>query len=135
VIDIPAKQYEVFWRHSPKTLLGTTEFGGWVLAAARLPAEQAKKADETSEKFWPELASAFQVYCTQDVTVTFRSGRLTLPDTVKVFFDGINNYHLFITSFERSEVRIYPIKVWLEEWARVTDPAHNLRDNLRLISV
>ena len=117
-IEIPPKQYDVFWRHSPKTLVGRTEFGGWVLAAAKLPTDDARKAAETAKQFWPDLASIFPVYCTQDFPVTLKRGKLTLPDDVKMFFDSIGNYHVFITSFDRSEIRVYPLKVWLEEWAR-----------------
>jgi len=95
-----------FWKHSPKTLLGQTEFGGWVLWSSKLTAEGSGKAAETSRKFWPHLASVFPVYCAEDFSATLEQGKITLPDTVKMFFDSIGNYHLFITSFDRSEIRI-----------------------------
>ena len=118
-LDIPERQYNVFWKHSPKTLLGQTEFGGWVLWSAKLTAEGAKRAAETSKKFWPHLASVFPVYCAEEFSATLDKGKITLPDTVKMFFNSIGNYHLFITSFDRSEIRLYPLNVWLEEWARL----------------
>jgi len=116
-LEIPPKQFDVFWRHSPKTLLGRTEFSGWVASSAMLPAEDARKAAKTAQKFWPELASVFPVYCAMEFDATLEVGKLMLPDPVKMFFDSIGSYHVFITSFDRSEIRIYPLRVWLEEWA------------------
>jgi hypothetical protein len=118
-LDIPKRQYGVFWRHSPKTLLGQTEFGGWVLSSSKLTAEWAQVAAKTSQKFWPHLATVFPIYCTEDFPATLAKGKMTLPDSVKMFFDSLSNYHLFITSFDRSQIRIYPLNVWLDEWARV----------------
>jgi hypothetical protein len=118
-LDIPERQYNVFWKHSPKTLLGVTEFSGWVLWSAKLTEAGAKTAANTSRKFWPHLASVFPVYCAEEFEAKLDNGKITLPDTIKMFFDSIGNYHLFITSFDRSKVRIYPLNVWLEEWARI----------------
>ena len=118
-IEIPEHQYDVFWRHSPKTLTGQTEFGGAVLSAAKLPKEDATKALQTARKFWPHLLSVFEVYCTEEFLATVHKGRIAIPPAVKMFFDSVGNYHVFITSFDRMEIRIYPLNVWLEEWARV----------------
>ncbi len=132
-LDIPKKQFDVFWRHSPKTKLGQTESSVWTLSSARskLAQSDAEKGAETAQKFWPGLTSIFLVYCAEEFKAKLESGKLRLPDEVKMFFDIIGSRHVFLTSFNRSEVRIYPLKVWLEEWAR----GKNSEDGLDDISV
>jgi len=116
---IPARQYAVFWRHSGKTLLGQTEWSEWIHRAAKLTPDNAKKASETAHRFWPQLAAAFSVFCDEPFQSRIERGKIELPETVQQFFNSIGNYHIYLTTLDCSEIRIYPLNVWLAEWARL----------------
>jgi hypothetical protein len=118
-LHIPQRQYTVFWRHSGKTLLGQTEWSEWVQRAAKLSPDDAKRASETAHRFWPHLASTFPVFCDESFSAQIHNGKIELPETVQLFFNSISNYHIYLTTQDCSEIRVYPLNVWLAEWARL----------------
>lgn len=129
VLHIPEKQYAVFWKHSAKTLVGKTESTVWPLRAAKLSTEDEKHALATSKAFWPELASAFSVHCDEEFHATLDGGHITLPDGIRLFFDAIGSRNVFITSCDRAEVRIYPLKVWVAafgHWKQSNDASDHM---------
>lgn len=129
--EVPERQYTVFWRHSPKTLLGQSETTGWVISASQLPEELAQRAAETANRFWPHLASVFSVYCYEGFDTHLDNGTFALPDIVRMFFASIENNRFYLTSPDHAEIRIYPLNVWLAEWARLKS-SENVSDRTML---